>query len=1197
MQEKLSKKENSAEKENFTTVDASGNEYIFKIGDIVYEPSFNGERNFEIKIKEINKEEKKFFVEGSSLTYYFDRIFFSREAAEARLEEIKKDQEEKKKEEELQDPGITTIEEPQEEKITKPSDSEFRNAINGTLKNKEPEGGEEEKEIIYSEPETDRKLVEELKEIKCKYSENLQNFKVGEFAFYPETNTGKVTQSKIEKLDKKNNEFFSSGNWLELQWFFGNKKEAEEYAKKEHNRFSKSEEIPPAAPEENSASVEEITNLSEKFPPTEPIKIETEEIEEKKSVEEESKNKEITITNKFGLEQNFEEGKKAFYINRDNGVSYHDIKILDLERERFFDEKDVWHPLKYYFSSSEDASNYLNKSKKESQPVLEENQDELTLDDIFIGEELKEVKESLEEVELLAGSLSEADLNGEKISEEIAEAVEKLSEKQKKTLFEGVADAGYYFKENSNWILKNIFSRVNISNDFLNRHFKATAEAFEKKENEAREKREKIGKGMLEKSAGWSSVPSAILRWGRILHGYGLSSPFRIAMMGSMATGFLAEIEKSARLKNKEVIKKVRVDDLKRAEEEALRLYEEAEKLANEKGKEKASAEDFKEAYEKSLLGDLAKRVNRQNISAYYTSLADIRIRRTVFKLNDKFNQIENDKKLGEKQKELEKEKLLKKNAEFLKELDSMVSDFGMVDHLSYYSGLVSKGAKTLTSALTLETLIESVWKNSDHIENAFEFVKEKSEEGAKSIWGKIADFFMKENPVPSDNYASIPSEKLTQLNVEPEGFEPVQSKLSETTEQTAYEPNVSEIQGDFSEKSAGITGVAEELKMAEQTLPKVSIETPDIFKSAEHLDYQGGKSVWKEAELQLQGRFKELFENLGADEKSKEALKIYNIDRLKDIVLSNPEKYGLPENPNFRRLSKEMIESIKWDEAFRDAFPKEILTENLSKEAIENIIGTGEDKENWQESSYYVKEIPAPDNLNLPIVENQELPSDNLSSENIEEQAEIGEKYREAPLEQIEEKTEKFMPPSNSAEAIEKLKQSGFQIADENEFIKELGLEKENPEKINETLISLSNLDLDNPEEAKRMIEVSKLSELPLETIDKHIYFALSEDFTPEQSSAVIELLENDKDKEALEFFRKSFRDIKSVSAEKFLDKRVGESLRIFFTGKNSRADFELVINKGKFFVDGINIEHPLKDFKSFLKFPSRFITSNLKR
>ncbi|MDD4761793.1 MAG: hypothetical protein PHZ25_02125, partial [Candidatus Pacebacteria bacterium] len=713
---------------------------------------------------------------------------------------------------------------------------------------------------------------------------------------------------------------------------------------------------------------------------------------------------------------------------------------------------------------------------------------------------------------------------------------------------------------------------------------------------------------IMEKTSGWTSVPSAVLRWGRVLNGYGLSNPIRIALMGAMATGFLAEVEKSARLKNKEVIKKVRVDDdLKRAEEEAFKLNEEAEKLAKEKGKKEASAEDFKEAYEKNLLGDLVERVNRQNIPAYYTSLADIRIRRTVFKLNDKFNQIENDKKLEEKQKELEKEKLLKKNAEFLKELDSMVSDFGMVDHLSYYSGLVSKGAKTLTSALTLETLIESVWKNSDHFENAFEFVKEKGEEGAKSIWGKIADFFMKETPVSSDNYSPVPSEKLIQSNVEPEDFEPVQ-KLSETTEQIPHESAVSEIQRNLSKESDGITGVAEELQMAKQTLP---IETPDIFKPAEHLDYQGGKSVWKEAELQLQGRFKELFENLGDDEKSKEALKIYNIDRLKDIVLSNPEKYGLPENPNFRRLSKEMIESIKWDEAFHDAFPKEILTENLSKEAIENIVGTGaplqktfspleetsESKEIWEESSSHVKEIPAPDNLNLPVVENQEFSPDNLSSENIEKQAEIGGKYGEAPLEQIEEKTEKFVPPSNSAEAMEKLKQSGFQIADENEFIKELGLEKENPEKINETLISLSNLDLDNVKEAKRMIEVSKLSELPLETIDKHIYFALSEDFTPEQSSAVIELLENDKDKKALEFFRIIFRDSKSISAERFMDRMKGESLRIFSTGRNSRSDFELVINKGKFFIEGINIEYPLKDFKSFLKFPSRFITSNLKR
>ncbi|MDP1884639.1 MAG: hypothetical protein Q8L10_04710 [Candidatus Moranbacteria bacterium] len=100
-------------------------------------------------------------------------------------------------------------------------------------------------------------------------------------------------------------------------------------------------------------------------------------------------------------------------------------------------------------------------------------------------------------------------------------------------------------------------------------------------------------------------------------------------------------------------------------------------------------------------------------------------------------------------------------------------------------------------------------------------------------------------------------------------------------------------------------------------------------------VDYQGGKSVWDEAHKQLEVRFKEAFDGLGGgDSEAAEALKVHNIDRIKDLIVADPEKFGLPKEVDFNRMSAEQLQNIKWDAAFEEVFGNGGLTEDLSGNA-----------------------------------------------------------------------------------------------------------------------------------------------------------------------------------------------------------------------------------------------------------------------
>lgn len=120
--------------------------------------------------------------------------------------------------------------------------------------------------------------------------------------------------------------------------------------------------------------------------------------------------------------------------------------------------------------------------------------------------------------------------------------------------------------------------------------------------------------------------------------------------------------------------------------------------------------------------------------------------------------------------------------------------------------------------------------------------------------------------------------------------------------------------------------------------IPKIpmDITTEGEHPVAEHFDYQGGKSVWREVGNQLKQRrgFKELFSS------GDEAEQTHAIDFFKDKIAANPQGYGLSENVDIDKLTSEQLKNVDWDKLLcADANDIDKAFPELSEEAKQNIV------------------------------------------------------------------------------------------------------------------------------------------------------------------------------------------------------------------------------------------------------------------
>ncbi|MEK7165104.1 MAG: hypothetical protein AAB779_04100 [Patescibacteria group bacterium] len=106
----------------------------------------------------------------------------------------------------------------------------------------------------------------------------------------------------------------------------------------------------------------------------------------------------------------------------------------------------------------------------------------------------------------------------------------------------------------------------------------------------------------------------------------------------------------------------------------------------------------------------------------------------------------------------------------------------------------------------------------------------------------------------------------------------------------------------------------------------EVKAEVP-VVEAAEHVEYQGGNSVWQEIENQYAKRFPE-FHDLPKGEQT------YLIDQVKDKIAVGPDKFGLAD---IDKVTADQLKAVDWDNAFADA---KLESPNLSHEQIANIEG-----------------------------------------------------------------------------------------------------------------------------------------------------------------------------------------------------------------------------------------------------------------
>lgn len=166
--------------------------------------------------------------------------------------------------------------------------------------------------------------------------------------------------------------------------------------------------------------------------------------------------------------------------------------------------------------------------------------------------------------------------------------------------------------------------------------------------------------------------------------------------------------------------------------------------------------------------------------------------------------------------------------------------------------------------------------------------------------------------------------------------------------------------------KDLGVQSAAEAGKLAMETAPAGSFaqteaasapESKEVIKSAEeirvetervpeapkfieeNIEIKKRDSIWSVAKKYLEGN-KE-FKTLGGDDDNKaEALRTYNINTVKNVILTDPQTYGIPEGADINKLSIDQLKGIKWQEAFDSAFKEKTLTTELSGKQVENIVG-----------------------------------------------------------------------------------------------------------------------------------------------------------------------------------------------------------------------------------------------------------------
>jgi len=205
-------------------------------------------------------------------------------------------------------------------------------------------------------------------------------------------------------------------------------------------------------------------------------------------------------------------------------------------------------------------------------------------------------------------------------------------------------------------------------------------------------------------------------------------------------------------------------------------------------------------------------------------------------------------------------------------------------------------------------------------------------------------DIIPQEPVVEGTTFKPLPESDWTQPSIETnqDTFNELQKIIEENAEPTQARldalNSLKELEKIDPEKFQEMTDAYKASLMAEQAAIVEDLESlaKEPVSIAEHLDYQGGKTVWDEVDNQLQERmgFKDIFTE------GDEAERTHAIDYFKDRIEGNPEEYGLDKDIDFRELSEEDFKKIDWDKLLSlEEGEIDIAFPDLTEEARQNII------------------------------------------------------------------------------------------------------------------------------------------------------------------------------------------------------------------------------------------------------------------
>lgn len=302
------------------------------------------------------------------------------------------------------------------------------------------------------------------------------------------------------------------------------------------------------------------------------------------------------------------------------------------------------------------------------------------------------------------------------MEKEVEKELAKMPEKEKISLAKAIGNLGLYVECRKTGFFAKTLNTIGAERlakkdkhiaeqGTLSRFLVSMSENYQKESERAEKRlRQKGQKGF----SNYRYISSNLSMYGRTvadIAGLTATSSFRLVMAGTMFFTRGAQAAKEARLKNQEVIEKTRIDDIEKAEEEAWKLYEAAQK----QGKSEITAEDLNKAFKENLPKDLLKRLNARIKSDKLFDKAKAMfakdIEHSVFKIDKKLSEIEENGKLSAEQKEVEREKIFRKYEKFLNEMDGMISKYGTVDALALGGRYAEIAGKTVTAGLAVESL------------------------------------------------------------------------------------------------------------------------------------------------------------------------------------------------------------------------------------------------------------------------------------------------------------------------------------------------------------------------------------------------------------------------------------------------------------------------------------------------------------